>query len=118
MVLSTTAMYFLRRLKKPRANKLFRLNSGGLTVIKMLYKLPMKYRNFICEECRITLQQLYDMDHDKIYDIVYERMCEIETDETPSDNSPLTEHCKMAEYIVTVLGNALAKEEGLWAIET
>lgn len=41
-------------------------------------------------------------------------MCDIEIAELSGDDEPESERCKMASGIVTVLGNALAKEEGFY----
>ena len=77
-----------------------------------LHDLDDNLIKFICTECQVTKSELFQMDEDTLYDKVYDHMCDIEIEETPSDNSPLTAHCQMAADIVTELGNALAKEQG------
>lgn len=75
---------------------------------EVLKDLTKKQIKFICKECNITKEELFAMDDDTLYDKVYDVMCDIEIAETPSSDDPLTEHCKMASDLVTVLGNTLA----------
>ena len=49
-----------------------------------------------------------------MYDHVYDVMCDIELAEIPDDDSEESERCAMASDIVTELGNALAKEQGIY----
>ena len=70
---------------------------------------------FICEECKITQKELMKLDEDGLYDVVYEKMCDIEMAEVPADDTPISDHCIMASDIVTILGNALAMSEGFYA---
>lgn len=69
---------------------------------------------FICNECNITKDELMQMDEDKLYDVVYDAMCDIEIAEAPSDDTPESDHCIMASDIVTILGNALAMSDGFY----
>ncbi|MCD8374070.1 MAG: hypothetical protein LUC20_03065 [Oscillospiraceae bacterium] len=54
------------------------------------------------------------MDDDELYDSVYDIMCDIEIAELGGDDEPESERCEMASDIVTILGNALAEEEGFY----
>jgi len=69
---------------------------------------------FICNECNITKDELMQMNEDKLYDVVYDAMCDIEMAEAPSDDTPESDHCIMASDIVTMLGNALAMSDGFY----
>lgn len=70
---------------------------------------------FICEECNIAKDELMRLDEDGLYDVVYEKMCDIEIAEVPADDTSVSDHCIMASDIVTLLGNALAMSEGFYA---
>ena len=70
-------------------------------------QLSLKQINFICKECKITLEELYAMDDDALYDNVYDVMCDIEIAETPLDDSPESERCSIASDLVTILGNTI-----------
>ena len=72
-----------------------------------LKNLTEEQIKFICKECSITKEELFDMDDDTLYDKVYDVMCDIECAETPSSSEPLSEHCAMASELVTILGNTL-----------
>lgn len=69
---------------------------------------------FICKECDISQDDLMQLDEDSLYDVVYEKMCDIEIAEVPADGAPISDHCIMASDIVTLLGNALAFSEGFY----
>lgn len=78
-----------------------------------LEQLSQQQIDFICRECSITLEQLQDMGDDELYNTVYEPMCNIEIDEVcASETEEETERCQIASDIVTILGNALAEQEG------
>lgn len=79
-----------------------------------LDKLTAEQIDFICAECRISTEELLALDEDALYDRVYDVMCDIELTEIPADNSEESERCEMASDIVTELGNALAKEQGIY----
>lgn len=74
---------------------------------EVLKDLTKKQVDFICKECSITEDELFEMDDDALYDKVYDIMCDIECAETPSSDEPLSEHCEMASDLVTILGNTL-----------
>lgn len=80
-------------------------------MIEVLKDLTKEQVKFICEECEVTEDELFDMDEDTLYDKVYDVMCDIECSETPSSNEPLSEHCAMASELVTLLGNTLEDDE-------
>ncbi len=79
-----------------------------------LYELTAEQIEFICDECEISEEELFALDEDALYDRVYDVMCDIELAEIPADNSEESERCEMASDIVTELGNALAKEQGIF----
>lgn len=79
-----------------------------------LDKLTAEQIDFICTECQISKEELFALDEDALYDHVYDAMCDIELAEIPDDDSEESERCKMASDIVTELGNALAKEQGIY----
>jgi len=69
---------------------------------------------FICKECDISQDELMQLDEDSLYDVVYEKMCDIEIAEVPADGAPISDHCIMASDIVTLLSNALAFSAGFY----
>lgn len=73
---------------------------------------------FICDETGMEKSDLFRLDEDDLYNIVYDTMCDIEIAETPLDDSPLTQHCKTASSIVTIMGNAIAEANGYFEEET
>ena len=77
------------------------------TMVEVIQKLDSAAIGFICEECAITPEELYAMDENTVYDVVYDTMCDIECAETPFLNEPLTWHCAMAADLVTILGNTI-----------
>jgi hypothetical protein len=80
-----------------------------------LKKLSDAQIAFICRECRLNREQLFSLDEDGVYERVYDVMCDIEIAEIPAkDEEKESRHCRMASRIVTILGNALAKSEGLF----
>lgn len=79
-----------------------------------LDKLTAEQTDFICAECQISKEELFTLDEDALYDRVYDVMCDIELTEIPADDSEESERCEMASDIVTELGNALAKEQGIY----
>lgn len=72
-----------------------------------LEKLNAEQIGFICHECSITKEHLMTMDEYTLYDEVYEKMCEIEIDETFDRDEEDTKRGSMAADIVTILGNTL-----------
>lgn len=67
---------------------------------------------FICKECSTTKELLMAMDEDTLYDEVYEKMCDIEVEESLITDDEESARCVLASGIVTFLGNTLAKEMG------
>ena len=54
------------------------------------------------------MEQLYEMDEDALYDVVYEKMCDVEVEEVcNSSGESESDRCEMASDIVTLLGNTL-----------
>jgi len=90
------------------------LQYAGLICMKnALNKLNKKQIYFICKECSIDKMLLENMSERDLYDIVYEKMCDIEIEEVCANSTGKdTERCKMASDIVTILGNALAEGNG------
>lgn len=76
-----------------------------------LKSLEQEYIDFICKECNITEDELFALSEDDLYDKVYDVMCDIEIAETPSSDEPLTDRCKLAEHIVTELGNTISDDD-------
>ena len=71
--------------------------------------------DFICKECEISKEKLHSLDEDELYDLVYDDMCDIELEEiSAADDVKESERCEIASSIVTALGNALAKEQGMF----
>jgi len=77
----------------------------------VLKELSGEQIEFICSECSVNEQELFDMDEDDLYDKVYDVMCDIECAETPTNGEELTERCSMASELVTLLGNAIVEDE-------
>lgn len=78
-------------------------------------ELSSEQVQFICEECNITKEALMRMDADELYDVVYDKMCDIEMAEIPSsEDEEESDHCIMASGIVTDLGVGLAMEDGFY----
>lgn len=83
-----------------------------------LNKLSREQIEFICSECSITEDELFSMDDEMLYDEIYEKMCNIEIDEVCAhDGDDETERCSIASDIVTILGNAIAEEDGYFEQE-
>ncbi len=74
---------------------------------EVLKELSPQQIDFICFECQIDEKDLFEMDDDTLYDKVYDKMCDIECAETPTDGSPLSLRCAMASDLVTILGETL-----------
>ena len=87
--------------------------AGLVSMRKAISKLSDSKVQFICEECLLDRERLYNMSEDEVYDIVYETMCDIEVDEVCANGGDEdTERCEIASDIVTILGNAMAEAEG------
>lgn len=79
---------------------------------KALGKLAEKQIEFICKECSLTEEELFNMSEDDLYDKVYEPICDIEIEEVCSNGGENeSERCEMASDIVTLLGNALRLQD-------
>lgn len=82
-------------------------------MIEALKELSEEQIRFICEECNISKDTLFQMNEEDLQDTIYEAMCDIEVAEVPvSDDEPESERCIIASDIVTILGNALAMAQG------
>lgn len=66
---------------------------------------------FLLQEFALSMEGFRAMSEDDLGDL-YDRLCDIESEETPSDNSPLTERGSMVEYIVTKVGNYFSEKLG------
>ena len=66
---------------------------------------------FILQEFALSQECFLAMTEDDLDDL-YDRLCDIEHEETPSNNSPLTERGYMVEYIVTMVGNYFSEKLG------
>ena len=75
-------------------------------------KLNEDQLEFIRDELGITPEEISTFSDDEFDEKVYDPMCDIEIEETPLDDSDLSDRGKLAESIVTVLGNSLAETNG------
>ena len=66
---------------------------------------------FLCKEFALTEMEFLTMTEDDLDDL-YDKLCDIEHAETPSDDSPLTDRGEMVESIVTIVGNYFAEKLG------
>lgn len=66
---------------------------------------------FLCNEFSITKEDIEKKSEDELNEL-YERICDIECEETPPDDSDMSERGEMASAIVTIVGNYFAKEYG------
>lgn len=62
--------------------------------------------SFICKECDLSKDDLFDLSDEDLYSKVFDVMCDIETDEA-CEHDEETERCAMASDIVTALSAAL-----------
>lgn len=76
-------------------------------MIEALRELTKEQIDFICQECKITENELNSLNDDELYDKVYDVMCDIECAEVPRDGEEESERCAIASDIVTLLGNTL-----------
>ena len=73
----------------------------------LLQGLTDKQINFIAEECNINADDIESLDEDSAYEI-YECICDIEVEETlNAGDDELSERGKVAEKIVTFVGNKI-----------
>ncbi|MCR5353815.1 MAG: hypothetical protein K6D98_05870 [Clostridiales bacterium] len=75
-------------------------------------KLKQKHFDFLTEEFGFSKENIEEFTDEEMNDKIYEPLCDIETSETPTDDSPLPERCKLVSEIVTTLGNSIAKFNG------
>ncbi len=68
-------------------------------------------KNFICKEAGITVDELQQASEETLGEL-YDMLCDIECEETVIDEE-LSERGKLAEGLVTLMGNAIADSEGL-----
>ena len=74
-------------------------------------QLDQDAKEFICTEFFLTEKEFLAMVEDDLDDL-YDKLCDMEHAETPSDNSPLTERGEMVESIVTIVGNYFSQKLG------
>jgi len=88
--------------------------AGIIAMKQALHNLTENQLKFICDECVVDMTELMEMSEEQVYDIVYETMCNIEVAEVCANiDGDDSERCAMASDIVTILGNAMARAEGL-----
>lgn len=80
-------------------------------MIEVLKELSKEQVDFICQECKITKDELNTFDDDELYDKVYDAMCDIECAEAPRDEEEESERCTIASDIVTLLGNTIEDDD-------
>lgn len=77
----------------------------------LLKELNDKQIKFICKECSVSAEDVENADYDEAYEF-YETMCDIEVEETvEAGDDELSARGKMAEDIVTLIGNHLRLDE-------
>lgn len=71
-------------------------------------KLNKEQVNFICSECNITEDELYQMSNEQLEGIVFEKMLDIEIEESCTTEGEFdTPRCSIASDIVTLLSATL-----------
>lgn len=83
----------------------------GTVMREAFDQLDQDAKEFICAEFFLTEKEFLAMVEDDLDDL-YDKLCDIEHVETPSDNLPLTERGEMVESIVTIVGNYFSKKLG------
>lgn len=78
-------------------------------------KLSRKYIKYLEQEFNTTKDEIASWDEDK-WDEIYDALCDIEIEELAglTDDEEESDRCKAASDLVTLLGNAIAKEEGTY----
>ena len=66
---------------------------------------------FLYKEFSLTEKEFLAMTEDDLV-CLYDKLCDIEHAETPSDDSPLTERGEMVESIITIVGNYFSEKLG------
>ena len=74
-------------------------------------QMTLAQNKFICDEAGISIEEL-NAASEKQLDEIYDMLCEIEIEESISD-SDLSDRGKLAESLVTLMGNALAEDMGI-----
>ena len=71
-------------------------------------KLTNEQIKVICEECGVMTDELLTLGEDDLYNRVYEKLCDVEIETIPDDDSEEeSDRCKMASDLVTLLGKTL-----------
>ena len=71
-------------------------------------KLKKEQVDFICSECRITEDELHQMSNEQLEGIVFEKMLDIEIEESCTTEGELdTPRCSIASDVVTILSETL-----------
>lgn len=74
-------------------------------------QMTLAQKKFICDEAGISIEEL-NAASGKQLDEIYDMLCEIEIEESISD-SELSDRGKLAESLVTLMGNAIAEDMGI-----
>lgn len=82
-----------------------------IVMSKAFRQLDREAIKFLCEEFNLSQSAFSAMPEDDL-DELYDKLCDIESAETPSDDSPLTERGEMVESIVTIVGNYFSEKLG------
>ena len=78
----------------------------------LMSDLNTKQIRFIADECGIEMNAVKEADDKKAYKL-YECMCDIEVEETiKAGDNDLSERGKLAEKIVTIVGNKIRNIKG------
>ena len=82
-------------------------------VIKNTVKnMTAEQLDFIMSEFGVTKDEIYSWSEDK-WDEVYDALCDIELDELTPDGEE-SPRCKMATDLVTMIGNEIATDQGIY----
>lgn len=82
------------------------------TVMKEAFgKLSNEQVDFLCDEFGFTKTELKEKTEGE-YDELYDKLCDIEVEETPLDDTSVSERGEMASSIVTIVGNYFAEKLG------
>ncbi|WP_458460546.1 hypothetical protein [Paenibacillus sp.] len=66
---------------------------------------------FLYKEFNLSENDFHELSEDGLDDL-YDKLCDIESAETPGDSTPLTERLKMVESIITIVGNYFSEALG------
>lgn len=82
----------------------------------ILKGLSKKQLEFMSIECGVSVEKIKKADENQVLSL-YDVVCDIEIDETvkadDSESDELSERGKMAENIVTIIGNNIRDKKGL-----